>query len=254
MGFNSTQETLASAGMIVYTWGILVRGYVARILHGFALRSISLINPAFAGIAFMQYHIAGMKVPLENEVFDPKRLISTADKNLAKVLHRNPILRRMYTAMRLSFIETYIGIATLVLVRSPLTSEQIIRENRPLAKECLEYAVHRTLSDSNEYMDDGCEILYGRAGLIYALLYLRDATKDYDRKEKAALEILISDTTISKLVDIIIARGKTGARLLLPELRQSETMGSPPLMWSWHRKRYLGAAHGVGKSRLHVPL
>ena len=247
------QETLALAGMIAYTWAILVREYVARILPGFALRSISLTNPTFAGIGFMQYHIAKMKVPLENEDLGPKQLIYAADKTLAKVLDRNPIPRRTYSPMRFSFIETYIGISTLVLVRSSLTSEKIIRENWLLAKECLEFAVRGTLNDSNsnEHMDDGCEILYGRAGLIYALLYLRDATKKYDQKERAALENLISDTTISELVDSIVARGKTGARLLSSQsaFRHNGIIGFPPLMWSWHRKRYLGAAHGVGGSK-----
>jgi hypothetical protein len=117
----------------------------------------------------------------------------------------------------------------------------------------MEFAVHRTLSDSNDSTDDGCEILYGRAGLLYTLLYLRKAVRDYGQHERAPLENLISDATISRLVDSIVFRGKRGAHLLSLEFSGSGTVSLPPLMWSWHGKRYLGAAHGVGKNKIHVP-
>lgn len=198
----------------------------------------------------MQYHIAKMNVPLKSEVLDPKKLIATADRNLAEVLYRNPINRSMYSPTRLSFIETFIGIATLVLVRGPVTSEQIIRDNWRPAKEYLEFAVQLTLNDPNDFTDEGCEVLYGRAGLLYALSYLRNATQNYGPQERVPLENLISDTTISRLVDSIVFRGKRGAHFLSLGFRGSGAVNLPPLMWSWHGKRYLGAAHGVGKNNI----
>ena len=201
----------------------------------------------------MQYHIAKMNVPLKSEVLDPNNLIFEADRNLAAVLYCNPINRVMYSQTRLSFIETFIGIATLVLVRNPSTSEQVIRDNWRPAKGYLEFAVHRTLNDPNDSTDDGCEVLYGRAGLLYALLYLRNSIQDNGQQERTPLENLISDTTISRLVDCIVFRGKRGANhLSLGFGGSSSAVNIPPLMWSWHGKRYLGAAHGVGKDKIHV--
>jgi len=196
----------------------------------------------------MQYHIAKMNVPLKSEVLDPKKLTAEADRNLAEVLYCNPIHRSMYSPTRLSFIETFIGIATLVLVRDSVTSEPIIRDNWRPAKEYLEFAVQRTLDDPNDITDEGCEVLYGRAGLLYALSYLRNAIRDYGQQERAPLEDLISDTTISRLVESIVSRGKRGAHFLSLEFGGSGAVNLPPLMWSWHGKRYLGAAHGVGKN------
>lgn len=198
----------------------------------------------------MQYHIAKLNVPLKSKVLDSKKLTSAADRNLAEVLYHNPIHRGLYSPTRLSFIETSIGIATLVLVREPLTSEKIIRENWRSAKEYLEYTVDSTLSNPNDNTDDGSEVLYGRAGLLYALLYLRNAIQDYGQQQRTSLENLISDTTISRLVDSIVSRGKRGAHLL--SLRNGGGENLPPLMWSWHGKQYLGAAHGVGKNEMHV--
>lgn len=197
----------------------------------------------------MQYHIAKMNVPLENDLLDPTRLVSAADKNLAEVLYCRPIHRGMYSPTRLSFIETFVGLADTVLVRGPFTCEQMIRDNRGPAKAYLEYAVDLTLSDPAEGTDDECEVLYGRAGLLYALLYLRKAIRGSGETEMAALENLISDATISRLVDSIVARGKRGAHLLSLRYGGSVAVDLPPLMWSWHRKRYLGAAHGVGKDK-----
>jgi hypothetical protein len=198
----------------------------------------------------MQYHIAKMNLPLKSEALDPKKLIAEADRNLADVLYRKPIDRGMYSPARLSFIETFIGIAILVLVRAPFTSEPVIRDNWRPAKEYLELAVLWTLNDPNDSTDDGCEVLYGRAGLLYALLYLRNAVRD---QERAPLENLISDATISRLVDSIVFRGKTGAHSLLLGFGGSGPVSLPPLMWSWHGKRYLGAAHGVGKYSFMFP-
>jgi lantibiotic modifying enzyme len=67
-----------------------------------------------------------------------------------------------------------------------------------------------------------CELLYGRAGYLYALLFaFKYATADVDR---AALRQLVSQ---------IIQSG------------QSERHDSMLMGYQWHGKAYLGAAHGI---------
>jgi hypothetical protein len=201
----------------------------------------------------MEYHIAQTNPPVHDEFLVPQDLIKTADRNLARVLHHNPInIKYMYSPTRLSFMETFIGVATLVLVRAPLTSEQIILDNRRAAKKYLEYTLRLTLAGENtgrstaDNMDE-CEVLYGRAGMLYALLYLRNAFHDWSEEDRAPLQQLISDATLAKLVDSIMASGRGGGALLASEFKKRDAVQLPPLMWAWHGKRYLGAAHGVGQ-------
>ena len=102
---------------------------------------------------------------------------------------------------------------------------------------------------------DGCEVLYGRAGLLYALLSLRSsaaAEKYSDVPLTGEIKSLISFDTFRKLVDDVIDRGAMGADATRPPGVAPSAW--PPLMWSWHRKLYLGAAHGVGESGFIVGL
>lgn len=202
----------------------------------------------------MEYHIAQMQPPIHGDFLSPKHLINAADRNLARVLHYNPInAKYMYSPERLSFMETFIGIATLVLVRAPLTAEQIIVNNQQAAKEYLEYTLGLTLAADDALAGrstvdsaDGSEVLYGRAGMLYALLYLRSAFRNCSVEEKLPFQRLISDSTLANLVDSIMARGRLGGDVLASEFKKKDAVELPPLMWVWHGKRYLGAAHGVG--------
>jgi len=80
---------------------------------------------------------------------------------------------------------------------------------------------------------DSDEIVYGRAGYVQALLFLYQHKKDVTLLEIA-----------DRVIQIIIISGK--------EMAQSR--GSTcPLMFKWHEKRYLGAAHGLA-GILHIML
>lgn len=102
--------------------------------------------------------------------------------------------------------------------------------------------------------DDGCEVLYGRAGLLYALLLIRGAIRVHaDSVETSgalpdklleSLDRLASDDNICVIVKAIIDFGREGAREYAEDIAGSGLI-PPPLMWVWHGKRYLGAAHGV---------
>ncbi|KAI0718439.1 hypothetical protein C8T65DRAFT_639085 [Cerioporus squamosus] len=176
---------------------------------------------------------------------------------------------------RVAYLETSIGPATLLLVRqlrlrqNPESNAHKHARRGKLDGEILEEVelaetwkgAVDLISGAQEVAtmetvdDDGCEVLYGRAGLLYALLLLRSElviTLDYlshagKQKERVVREVerLCSDDNIKALVDDIIERGHAGAKLYAEELEETERPKAPPLMWRWHGSRYLGAAHGV---------
>jgi len=157
-----------------------------------------------------------------------------------------------------SFLETSVGPATLILIEQLQKSRDGNLEGdvspqawRPCAQLILR-AVQ--LSVDEEIDEDGCEVLYGRAGLLYALLLLRqhlEATFTSDTSTLPssspveAVKQLCSDVNIKALTDDIIERGRAGAKRYSRELADQDRSRAPALMWSWHDKRYLGAAHGV---------
>ncbi|XP_006861978.1 PREDICTED: lanC-like protein 2 [Chrysochloris asiatica] len=72
------------------------------------------------------------------------------------------------------------------------------------------------------------ELLYGRAGYLYALLYLNTEIGPGT----------VCESAIREVVSAIIESGKTLSR----EERKAERC---PLLYQWHRKQYVGAAHGM---------
>ncbi|XP_041823702.1 lanC-like protein 2 [Melanotaenia boesemani] len=72
------------------------------------------------------------------------------------------------------------------------------------------------------------ELLYGRAGYLYALLYIN--------KEIAA--DIVDETTITKVVTSIVESGKNMSA-------QQKKTDRCPLLYEWHKKQYIGAAHGL---------
>lgn len=70
------------------------------------------------------------------------------------------------------------------------------------------------------------EYLYGRAGYLYALLYVN---KNIPTKP-------IEDVYIRKVIDAVFVCGQN--------LAKTDKFKSP-LMYEWHESYYLGAAHGV---------
>uniref|UniRef100_A0A8D0NM07 LanC like 2 n=1 Tax=Sus scrofa TaxID=9823 RepID=A0A8D0NM07_PIG len=72
------------------------------------------------------------------------------------------------------------------------------------------------------------ELLFGRAGYLYALLYVNTEMGPG----------AVCESAIKEVVDAIIESGKT----LSKEERKAERC---PLLYQWHRKQYVGAAHGM---------
>ena len=94
------------------------------------------------------------------------------------------------------------------------------------SKECVTKLRH--LVSSGVMSDDMChEVLYGRAGCLYALLYVGSLVPEAARDTQKLVE---------QLVDLLLEAGH----------RQAQAEASPcPLSFTWHGKHYLGAAHGL---------
>ncbi|KAG5850929.1 hypothetical protein ANANG_G00087600 [Anguilla anguilla] len=86
--------------------------------------------------------------------------------------------------------------------------------------------LQRSVVSSDSELPD--ELLYGRAGYLYALLYVNSEMGPGT----------VDEATISKVVGAILDSGKN----LSKEEKKSERC---PLLYEWHKKQYVGAAHGL---------
>lgn len=89
-------------------------------------------------------------------------------------------------------------------------------------------ALNRLLSLSGQALNDNDipdEILFGRAGYLFTLLFIRHHLGD----------AAVSQGYISQVANKIIKSGR--------RLKKHDSLPSP-LVYEWHEKKYLGAAHG----------
>ncbi|KAH0579325.1 hypothetical protein H2248_003465 [Termitomyces sp. 'cryptogamus'] len=207
------------------------------------------------GVALLGYHLSkfsGSEV-LHSDLshttlvsIGDHALLASMDSAISKGVRRA-------SPSHVSFLETDVGVATLVLLR--LLSGGPVDQS-PFFKGfefCLQ-VVQTAVESVNNYEEDACEVLYGRAGLLYALLYIRDGLSKAraSRSSSADLEPLLlalsdltSDQVLRVVVNSIIDIGREGAAEYIARLESSTDEPMPPLMWVWHGRRYLGAAHGV---------
>lgn len=122
---------------------------------------------------------------------------------------------------RSSFICGCLGPLTIKAIVGSLQSEVQNQQNdyyTEIASIALESLKDPSLPD---------EILYGRAGILYSLLLIRS--------KLAHSEGIISDQLIRQLVTNILHSGKNNAK---------RKKSGIPLVYYWHEKAYIGAAHG----------
>ncbi|KAK2854565.1 hypothetical protein Q7C36_006434 [Tachysurus vachellii] len=100
-------------------------------------------------------------------------------------------------------------------------------KNQADSKECLSklLQLQRSVISPDEIPD---ELLYGRAGYLYALLYVN----------KEIGPETVDENIIAKVVTAILESGKNLSR----EEKKTERC---PLLYEWHKKQYVGAAHGL---------
>ncbi|EPS98191.1 hypothetical protein FOMPIDRAFT_1127156, partial [Fomitopsis schrenkii] len=172
-----------------------------------------------------------------------------------------------HAGSHIAFLGTSVAPATLLLQAKLRASSgqrdtslsrddvQALEKQWASCVQLLEAAVQ--LASNGEMDDDGCEVLYGRAGFLYALhrlqaelVSLHDSGVSVSQSEDpavAAVASLCSDANDPAIVDDIMKRGRIGAREYQEELAslRDEREKVPPLMWRWHATRYIGGAHGV---------
>jgi lantibiotic modifying enzyme len=88
------------------------------------------------------------------------------------------------------------------------------------------YHSFEAVTDSSSGIPD--ELLYGRAGCLYSLLFMKQYCKDK-----------VDGNLIVHIAEAIIDSGKRLAKEM-----QQKGYKTPPLMFEWHDKKYLGPAHG----------
>ena len=219
-------------------------------------RSVADIFPVdkVSGIVLMDWRVADLNL---SDIPSPG-FEATAQQACARMV-RCVSLKIPKDASRVSFMETHVGCAAVLVVQyltrpeggRPLLDCHSYQRCVSVLRSAVKLALYRPVHASNVPLMpyDGCEVLYGRAGLLYALLFLRTnvmAETYSDAPLAEDVKSLISFDTLRKVVDDVIERGVMGAEGTRPP--GVAPSGWSPLMWSWHHKLYLGAAHGVGKS------
>jgi hypothetical protein len=92
-----------------------------------------------------------------------------------------------------------------------------------------------------------CELMYGRAGYLHALLFARTRCRSNENEDEPAL---VPPEAFRGIVAQIVAEGVAGARRVVDEsststpTSTSTLIRTPGLSHAWRGKRYLGCAHG----------
>ncbi|XP_027881698.1 lanC-like protein 2 isoform X1 [Xiphophorus couchianus] len=100
--------------------------------------------------------------------------------------------------------------------------------NNTESKDCVSrlFQLQRSVVSPDNEMPD--ELLFGRTGYLFALLYVN--------KEIGA--DAVDEATITKVVTAIVESGKS----MSAEEKKTDRC---PLLYEWHKKQYVGAAHGL---------
>ncbi|XP_013409667.1 lanC-like protein 2 [Lingula anatina] len=165
------------------------------------------VYTGITGIAYLHYHLWN--------VVDGRQ--STSHLHAA-LQHTERALRHL-KGRKLSFLCGDAG---------PLALGAVLYEHagkRDKSRDCVKRLVslHKDVCRDPEIPD---EILFGRAGYLFALLFVQ---RNIDHSE-------IDTVVIERVIKAIIDSGRS---------LSSEERSPCPLMYAWHGKQYLGAAHGM---------
>lgn len=148
-------------------------------------------------------------------------------------------------------LDTYTGpavvhmLVTLAYPSAFPTREETVNMNEGRQWKAATKTLENAIIASCEMESDSGEIdeaLYGRAGLLWAILNLRlwlddDTSLTLKEERKQELRALAGDNVVEEIFTEIIESGDTGAQVCKAD---SSEYGLP-LIWKWHGKLYLGA-------------
>ena len=164
-----------------------------------------------AGYALLYWHLS--------QVFNDDNLL---DKSLSIL---DPILKRLrLKSCDISFILGDTGILSLGSVVHHLKGNQNGSDN---ALKSLKAMVAPSTNIKSDIPD---ELLYGRSGLLYSLLFVRKYISNSNQ--------IIEDNDVRLVVDAILKSGQNCSK-------RHEMSQKCPLMYYWYRTPYVGAAHGL---------
>lgn len=92
---------------------------------------------------------------------------------------------------------------------------------------------HVVLSSSGDHVRGVDKVLYGRAGLLWAIVNIQYYSHVFDKEVKSMMEPLFG--VVPRLVETIIDAGRRGARDYVREYGEEGTF---PLMWVYKDERY----------------
>lgn len=209
-------QLLDDAGKVSQPWcGLLkenIEKYLQRLENGLEEtdRNDYSVYTGSSGIALLYYHLSS--TTFCQNTSEQQQLLSKAldvlESNLDKVKGK-----------RLTFLCGDAGVYAL---------SAVLYSKHGDMKKC-EKCVEKLCAMCESVVSDPSlpdEILYGRAGYLYSLLFIQT----HLGKEK------ISDAIIEQVVTAIL---KSGLSLSRKERSRSA------LMYVWHDKHYVGAAHGI---------
>jgi len=127
---------------------------------------------------------------------------------------------------RVTFLEGDSGvlaIAAVVMEKLGKTSERDVR-----VKKVVEMAEQMDVLNAKSDLPD--ELLYGRSGYLFSLLYLRHHLGPH----------VIDHQLVKQVTDAILNSGKNPKKMAKQQIKKRA-----PLMYQWHDKVYIGAAHGL---------
>ncbi|CAG8796857.1 20051_t:CDS:2 [Cetraspora pellucida] len=176
----------------------------------------------YGGIAFMFFHLHQLFPDLTIAGDNVFLLCSTyLSASLSAVQNTSP--------KHVGFIGSHIGPLALAVV-----VYETIEKNTSESLKYLDTILDKYHSLSLQ--ENSNELLYGRAGYLYALIFIRKYCKDNEE-----IMLRIGNDKLNEIIELIIKDGRDGAK----QLTVNDKVTRPALMWSWHNSEYIGAIHGV---------
>ena len=162
-----------------------------------------------AGVALLYHHIA-------------TRLYSDSPDKSRDCLHRAVRLLEPVLSQPDTHRSTFLCGAGGPFAVGALVYSQLGDNGK--AGDCVSKLLQLFTEQKSAFAKLPSELLFGHSGYLYSLLLVR-----------AHLPKLVNDSIIAEVVTMVLDIGE----------RQREAKYNSPVMYSWHGKHYLGAAHGL---------
>ncbi|CAK9293070.1 unnamed protein product [Gordionus sp. m RMFG-2023] len=241
--FETYESEMSDENLINYNYTIYtgVSGHSYFYIHLY--QRILLLSNHY-GKKFMESHFKNLLRYKDDKLSDILNSLLTKAKYYANIPNIDYLLTKHVN--RPSLIN---GLAGLLYVRFLVFTHfnQFAKRNDCLIKLI---KMHEYIAEKKKDSDQSPnEILYGKAGYLMCLLFIHDyyeseipkshAPSSSNHNPKLTIDANVKDSLINAIHKISVIILKEGKRYS----RQNDHQC--PLMYEWHDKEYIGAAHGV---------